>query len=102
MESKIDSLTDQIANITLMVKKCSSLAWKEKKKCTLKDSEYDIVCSYCKELRHIAGGCENNLNKDRLCEQCGKERHVLKDCWSIRLDMRSSLEKEKGKKEKDK
>lgn len=44
MESKIDSLTDQIANRTLMMKKTSSTAGEEKKKVSWNDSEYDIVC----------------------------------------------------------
>lgn len=46
MEFKIDSLTDQITNLTLMVKKSSLSAGEQKKKWSWKDSDYDIVCSY--------------------------------------------------------
>lgn len=45
MESKIDSLTDQIANLTLMMKKSSPADGEEKRRTGYKDCDYDIVCS---------------------------------------------------------
>lgn len=44
MESKIYWWTNQIANITVMVKKNPSSAGEEKKKGSWKDRDYDIVC----------------------------------------------------------
>lgn len=65
METKIDSVTDQIANLTLMIKKTSSFKREEKKKVSYKDGDYDIACSYCKEHGHTSGRCEKHPNKDR-------------------------------------
>lgn len=73
MESKIDSLTYQIANLTLIVKKISSLAGEEKKKGAWKENDYGTVCSYCKDPGHIAGSCEKKPKKNHRCDHWGNK-----------------------------
>lgn len=90
MDSKIDSLTDQITNLTLMVKKSSSSDRKEKKKRSWKDNDYYIVCSNYKEPGLIAISFEKNPEKDRRCEHCGNKGRVLEDFWASLRDIRRS------------
>lgn len=96
MEVKIDSLTEQMASLTLMLKQKVEAATTTDK--NPKKTGDDRVCSYCGEAGHIASRCEKNPDKDKKCAHCGKKGHTLENCWARRRDMRKSREEEEKKK----
>ena len=79
MESKIDSITDQLANLSLLMKKSTSTTRFQD---ASRGDRSDRVCSYCKKTGHGAAQCAENPNRDKRCRRCGKIGHNEETCWS--------------------
>lgn len=75
MQSRIDSLTDQLSNFTLMMKKGHA----EKQDYGQGPAR---TSSYCREPGHEVDRCLRNPNRDRRCANCGKMGHGPETCWS--------------------
>lgn len=83
MEAKMNTLADQLASLTLILKKGSS------KRTTDRTGEirdqyngFEKGCSYCQKPGNSANKCPENPNRDIRCTNCGKMGHGLETCWS--------------------
>ena len=72
LENKVDGLTNELAELYLMMKKRQ----------TPGDSDTSWTCSYCKEPGHSAICCRFNPHRDTRCPTCGKIGHTTETCWS--------------------
>lgn len=72
IEKKVESLADQLAELSLLVKK----------KQIVELTEIVRTCSFCKEPGHSAVRCLSNPNRDFSCPKCGKQGHGEDTCWS--------------------
>jgi len=86
VENKVDKLADQLANLTLLIKKS-----KGNDKGTdrpagsssrTKDEEEVKLCSVCHQPNCYATKCPQNPHRDAICENCGKRGHKKDTCWS--------------------
>ena len=83
LESKVDSLTKQMAELTLLVKK-SQIPSSDVRNAGFSN---DVpTCSYCKEGGHYATGCSKNPDRDTTCPRCGKKGHSEPRCWKKKKD----------------
>lgn len=73
LESKVDELATQLAELSLMMKK---------KQQTPAESGPTWTCSFCKEPGHSASRCRSNPHRDTRCPNCGKIGHSGETCWS--------------------
>ena len=76
LESKIDSLTYQMANMSLLIKK-QQIATSG-----IQDEGFNPShsCSYCKKHGHTAYRCPTNPHRDTKCSTCGKLGHTPATC----------------------
>ena len=83
IESKIDSLTKGLENLTLIVKtKTPSQAQPSQGRGGGSGGGDARTCSFCKEQGHSANRCPKNPHRDATCERCGKMGHTIATCWS--------------------
>ena len=87
LENRVDSLTKQMAELTLLIKQ-SQL---EENETRTRPSQSDVpTCSYCKEEEHYATGCPVNADLDTTCSRCGKKGHPELRCWKKTRKPRAS------------
>lgn len=83
MKAKIDTLANQLSNLTLILKKSHAQPSRE---CSgdgpSGKGTFDRSCSYCSKPGHGASRCPDNPNRDRRCANCGKMAHGPETCWS--------------------
>lgn len=91
MEDKIDTLANQMADLTLLMKKSQARSSRKQ--------DADIICSYCKKLGHGANKCPDNPHRNVSCPVCGKIGQGEEICWSKN---RSEIKKEEKKDENQK
>lgn len=81
IEAKIDTLDDQLSNVTHVLKKGQAGSSKnhaaERKGVT---GLHDRSCSYYNKPRHDA--ITQKPDRDRRCINCGKLEHAPGTCWS--------------------
>ena len=72
LENKVDALTSQLAELSLMMKKRQ----------TPGESDTRWTCSCCKEPGDSATRCRSNPHRDSRFPTCGKIGHTTESCWS--------------------
>ena len=77
LETKIDAFTNQLADLSLMIKKNQS-----RDEATAFRSVHDRTCSYCKRPGHGANRCDTNPHRDTKCPRCGTCGHSETSCWA--------------------
>ena len=77
LETKVDALKNQLADLSLMIKKNQS-----RDEATAFRPIHERTCSYCKRLGHDANRCDANLHRDTKCPRCGKFGHSETSCWA--------------------
>lgn len=85
MESKVDNLADQLADLTLLMKKArKNEAGSSASHAAGADigKGKDRICSFCDTPGHGANRCPNNPNRGVKCPRCGKMGHNESTCWS--------------------
>ena len=75
LEHKVDALTNQLAELSLMIAKKSAGA-------SQADRSNNMNCSFCKEPGHSASRFRVNLHRDTRCSKCGKIGHAIETCWA--------------------
>lgn len=89
VEHKIDPLADQLADLTLIVKKTQT-----GNENAVKYGDRDRPCSYCKKPGHGANRCTENPNRDKRCQRCDKMGHTEETCWARRKTEEKPRKKE--------
>lgn len=84
MEVKIDTLADQLADLTLLMKKGQASSSTQ--------VNADRLCSYCNKPGHGANRCTENPHRDTKCPNCGKMGHSQATCWSKRRSQEKKKE----------
>ena len=80
IENKVDALANQLAELSLSVRKgASSSAATSTIKPT--DASEEKTCSYFKNLGHYATSCPSNPHRNTKCSRCGKRGHAEATCW---------------------
>lgn len=84
MKGKIDTLSDQLAELSLLVKNQSANSTREG---AMGDSvqgyrENDHFCSYCQKPVHGANWFAQNPNQNKKCSIGGKTVYDETTCWS--------------------
>ena len=77
LETKVDALTDRLADLSLMIKKNQS-----RNEATTFRPVHDRTCSYCKRPGHGANRCDANPHRDTKCPRCEKFGHSETRCWA--------------------
>ena len=72
IERKVDVLAEQLAELSLLMKKNQ----------TIEQSEHVRTCSFCKEPGHGASRCRSNPHRDSRCPNCGKLGYGKETCWA--------------------
>ena len=80
MNAKIDSLTSQVAELALVVKKQHSSNPPVSNYPIIEDK--DRTCSFCGKKGHSANRCDMNPHRNTRCNYCGKMGHSEATCWS--------------------
>jgi hypothetical protein len=75
LDSRIESLTAQLSDLTLIVKKTMDAGAEV-------SSGKVRTCSYCKKEGHFIGRCDLNPDKDTQCAKCKIFGHRAENCWS--------------------
>lgn len=77
IESKVDSLANDLANLSLLVQNKTTAA-REAAPVT----DQDRTCSFCKEKCHSTNRCQKNPYRDHRCKNYSKMGHSAATCWS--------------------
>lgn len=71
----VDTLTNQLSNISLLVKKSAEKGGNIRK---VGDKE----CYFCGEEGHYARSCSRNPHRNTICGCCGRRGHHESTCYS--------------------
>ena len=77
LETKVDALTNQLADLSLMMKKNQS-----RDEATAFRPVHEHTCSYCRHPGHGANRCDANPHRDTKCPPCGTFGHSETSCWA--------------------
>lgn len=83
MESKIDTLAEQLSGLTLLMKKGSTSYSRDPRAGQARMGK-EWTCSFFKQAGHGDSQCQRNPNKDKQCTNCGKIGHDTDSCWSTK------------------
>ena len=78
VESKVDPLTDELLNLTLLrnqSRDCQTAYGR-------KESNKDKTCSVCRKPGCYASKCPDYPKRGVRCQNCGKLGHEESTCWS--------------------
>lgn len=86
VEMEINKLTDQLANMMLLMKKGQSGTGRAGGDRSGHSIGYGFGkgCSYCRKPGHGASRRLENPNRDKICNSCGNMRHRPETCWSTK------------------
>ena len=82
VENKVDKLADQLANLTLLIKKTKTSDKGTAGSSRTKADDDVELCSVCNEPDCYAAKCPQNPHRNAICENCGKRGHTKTTCWS--------------------
>lgn len=80
VDSKIYTLSKQLEQLMLMIKKSIEKWGMENGTATYVDKQN--TCSYWKECGQFANQCPKSSHRNKLCKKCGKIGYEAATCWS--------------------